>query len=46
MNWQTVPEDDLGTLGVYIVNDSSSPTVCENRAMKSLPSNLYLSTSR
>ena len=44
--WASTPEDDLGSLGVYIVNDTPCPAICEDRAAKSLPSNLYLAPSR
>ena len=44
--WTSTPEDDLGSLGVYLVNDTPCPSFCENRAAKSLPGNLYLAPSR
>ena len=44
--WTSTPEDDLGSHGVYIVNDTPCPAICDNRAAKSLPGNLYLAPSR
>ena len=44
--WTTTPEDDLGSLGVYIVNDTPCPAICNDRAAASLPGNLYLAPSR
>jgi hypothetical protein len=44
--WTSTPEDDLGSLGVYIVNDTPCPAICNDRAAKSLPGNLYLAPSR
>ena len=44
--WTSTPEDEMGSLGVYIVKDTPSPAICEDRASKSLPGNLYLAPSR